>query len=228
MIGTHSVLDASLLGADTEETRTAGVGYRPGESYAKWGRFACDVPSYRLPGGLAHAKPGLNFAPPPPASDFSERRVQPSTGDPAIDEAAENTVRSNDDGSGSTQESSSRRTPGDGRKQRFSDAREHRPPFGRGIPTYLQVRAMKRKLAHVYPVKDMSTGIVAHLPAASEVIVALIFPLGIRIRTNHNSPRVVCKICITDVSERHGRIPGRILRGMAVRDRRDGTTAWNT
>lgn len=183
MIGTHSVLDASLLGADSGETRTAGVGYRPGESYAKWGRFACDVPSYHLPSGLAHARPGLNFAPPPPAPNLSERRVRPSTGDAAIDEAAENIVGNDTDGGGSTHESSPRRTPANGRHQRFSDACEHHPPFGRGIPTYLQVRTMKTKTVYAYFVEGTSTSIVPHLPAASEVTMAVVCHLwsGIRI-----------------------------------------------
>ncbi|CAM9456422.1 unnamed protein product, partial [Sphacelaria rigidula] len=60
-------------------------------------------------------------------------------GDAAIDEAAENIVGNDTDGGGSTHESSPRRTPANGRQQRFSDACEHHPPFGRGIPTYLQV-----------------------------------------------------------------------------------------
>lgn len=41
MVGTNSALDSGLK---TRGGRTPGVGYHKGEPYAKWGRFACDMP----------------------------------------------------------------------------------------------------------------------------------------------------------------------------------------
>ncbi|CAM9688192.1 unnamed protein product [Ectocarpus sp. 13 AM-2016] len=41
MSGTHSAVGNGFGG---QGPRTPGVGYRPGEPYAKWGRFACEMP----------------------------------------------------------------------------------------------------------------------------------------------------------------------------------------
>lgn len=42
MVGTESAVSA---GHRTSGTQIDGVGYRQGEPYAKWGRFACDMPA---------------------------------------------------------------------------------------------------------------------------------------------------------------------------------------
>ena len=44
MAGTRSSVD---IGHTTRGTHTAGVGYQRGEPYAKWGRFACEMPASR-------------------------------------------------------------------------------------------------------------------------------------------------------------------------------------
>lgn len=41
MSGTHSAVGN---GFGAQGPRTPGVGYQPGEPYAKWGRFACEMP----------------------------------------------------------------------------------------------------------------------------------------------------------------------------------------
>lgn len=76
MTGTNSALDVDL---NVRGARTAGVGYGYGERYAKWGRFACEMPvcspSHRAcPGGGATlAQPCLRVVP-------SRRRPRSSTG----------------------------------------------------------------------------------------------------------------------------------------------------
>lgn len=48
MVGTESAVDA---GHRTSGSHINGVGYNPGEPYAKWGRFACEMPAnYRNTG----------------------------------------------------------------------------------------------------------------------------------------------------------------------------------
>lgn len=42
MLGTHTSLDAPRRRHDN---RMPGVSYRPGESYARWGRFSCEIPA---------------------------------------------------------------------------------------------------------------------------------------------------------------------------------------
>lgn len=53
MVGTHSSV---YIGHPTRNTCTAGVGYQPGEPYAKWGRFACEMPAYSPIGRRHHEK----------------------------------------------------------------------------------------------------------------------------------------------------------------------------
>lgn len=48
MVGTESAVNS---GHRTSGTQIGGVGYKQGEPYAKWGRFACEMPvNYRNPG----------------------------------------------------------------------------------------------------------------------------------------------------------------------------------
>lgn len=60
----------------TRNTRTAGVGYRQGESYAKWGRFACEMPASSI--GRGHYTRGR--VSPGKTSLTSPRRCPRSSG----------------------------------------------------------------------------------------------------------------------------------------------------
>ncbi len=66
MAGTHSSVD---LEQTTRNTHTAGVGYQRGEPYAKWGRFACEMPTSRHP---PRRSPGSqSWKSPPPRPRYS-------------------------------------------------------------------------------------------------------------------------------------------------------------
>lgn len=53
MAGTHSSVK---IGPTASSTHAAGVGYQKGEPYAKWGRFACEMPTSCFLGRDAYAR----------------------------------------------------------------------------------------------------------------------------------------------------------------------------
>lgn len=141
MIGTHSALDTDLLRA-RDGAWTAGVGYRPGEAYAKWGRFPCETPTY-------HNRPGLDF----PNIAVSRVPAWPSMGAAATGGAAEegdtvaaDTGKKDDDGNGQGGPTKGPapevpNTDGQGVEQWYPETSERRS-LG-STPAYLQVRTVK-------------------------------------------------------------------------------------
>ncbi|CAM9159399.1 unnamed protein product, partial [Scytosiphon promiscuus] len=81
MAGTTSHIDCAFV---PQGTRTAGVGYGQGEAYAKWGRFACEVPLYTRSGVSARRSASVDQLRRPPRSARE-------------DEPGDNMGRGNDD-----------------------------------------------------------------------------------------------------------------------------------
>lgn len=157
MIGTHSALDTDLLRA-RHEARMAGVGYRPGEPYAKWGRFACEIPAYHHRSGLDYTKNGVEITP-TQAPAVPRAPVWPSTDAAATGGAEEgDTVAAdtdNDHDDGNTQGRSTKgpssneaNANGQGVGQRFPETSERRTEGS--TPAYLQVKTVKSTI-HAVP-----------------------------------------------------------------------------
>lgn len=141
MVGTTSALDAAPR---PRAMRTTGVGYQPGEPYAKWGRFACNFPAGLAARDYAGVEAAANRSP-PRSSRHRPRHSTGGTNDDIIGEAeAECGVGGvHGDGGGLPSSGDSRRKPEGEEVRESTDAdvptSSHRPP-ARGAPAYLQVK----------------------------------------------------------------------------------------
>lgn len=140
MVGTTSALDAAPR---PRAMRTTGVGYQPGEPYAKWGRFACNLPAGFATREYAGVEAAATRSPP----RSSRHRPRPSAGgtnDDIIGEAEAACVVGgvHVDGGGLLSSGDSHHKPEGEEVRESTDAEiptsSHRPPV-RGAPAYLQV-----------------------------------------------------------------------------------------
>lgn len=155
MAGTHTSVNT---GYTTSSTHAPGVGYRTGEPYAKWGRFACEMPASCSIGRDPIASEGLWEHP----SLNSPRRRPRSSGGNGPDA---NAGQGNDAGNGGGNVPGGADSPGnvdddggahlhDGEEasQRFGDrdaTRASTIPSVRGGPAYLEVTMDNRLVRRV-------------------------------------------------------------------------------
>lgn len=140
MVGTNSALDA---GPRTRALRTPGVGYQRGESYAKWGRFACN-----LPGGFAGrdyggAHEAATRSPPSSSRHRPPCSVGGTNKDRIGQTEAARGVGGVDGGNGGLPSGGDSRSKPEGEEVEESTNTDvpttSHPPPARGAPAYLQV-----------------------------------------------------------------------------------------
>lgn len=149
MAGTHTSVNILRT---TSSTHAPGVGYQNGEPYAKWGRFACDMPASCSLGRDPYARGGLWEHP----SRSSPRRRPRSWED---NEPDANVGQEDDDGNGGDNTSGN---VGDGGAAHLDDGEEPgerfggrdatrapTTPFVRRGPAYLEVTMDRRLVRRV-------------------------------------------------------------------------------
>lgn len=149
------------IGHTTSTTRTPGVGYQAGEPYAKWGRFACDMPaSFSLSRdpyvrGIVREHPSLNSPRRRPRSRGGNE-ADGNAGQENVDGCAggSSAPRGVDPAGNSRDDGAAHRDDGENSAERFGGRDAARMPTTSAVrrgPAYLEVTVCIRG-GHSYAV----------------------------------------------------------------------------
>lgn len=151
MAGTHTSVK---LGRTTSSTRAPGVGYQAGEPYAKWGRFACEMPAGSSLGRGPYAREGVWEH---PSLNSPRRCPRPWGGNEADASVRQEDDDGNDGGSSAPGGADPAGSSRDGGAAHLNDRENAAEKFGgrdatrmtatpsaRGGPAYLEVTMLIR------------------------------------------------------------------------------------